>query len=52
MAQDNSKMQHFEISKMLGAEWKLLSVAEERPFIVEAKGKSIQTANKNRGANQ
>ncbi|XP_054733298.1 SOX domain-containing protein dichaete [Anastrepha obliqua] len=37
MAQDNPKMHNSEISKRLGAEWKLLSEGQKRPFIDEAK---------------
>ena len=37
MAGENPKMHNSEISKRLGAEWKLLSDTEKKPYIDEVR---------------
>jgi len=37
LARDNPKMHNSEISKHLGAEWKLMAEVDKRPFVNEAK---------------
>ena len=46
MAQENPKMHNSEISKRLGADWKLLSDLDKRPFINEAKRLRYLSTNK------
>lgn len=37
MSAEHPKMHNSEISKRLGAEWKILNETQKRPFIDEAK---------------